>query len=147
MDLLKMVNNIKTYNTKKIVMVVILIVVIILFTLYSIPRYAWKLFGFEYCTNPSIIYIRSIKINSNFINIIGGTIYSAPAYIGKIYKQDDNTLYIGIKYNILLGFLKRNGDFNFNISINSNDIDKIIIKNNQEEKTIYIKDGSQNSNQ
>jgi hypothetical protein len=92
-----------------------------------------------------MIYIRSITIddNKNIIKIIGGTTSSIATYIGTINKQDGNTLNIGIKYNKILGFLERKGDFDIRIIINTNSIEKIIIKGNQEDETIYEKGGPQ----
>jgi hypothetical protein len=129
---------------KKLVFIVSIISVILI-TLYYIPRYGWKLYGFKYCSNPSMIFVSGITINSNekFVKIFGNTSSSSVAYVGTIHKLDGSILYIGIKYNSMFGFLKRNGDFDIKIIINTNDIEKIIIRGNQEDKTIYEKGGPQ----
>ena len=126
-------------------MILISIIFVALIAIYFIPHYGWRLYGFKYCSNPSMVVIRSITINNNenFVNIIGDTSSSLDAYVGKIYKKDDDTLYIGIKYNSLFGFFKRDGSFDTKIEINTSDIEKIIITNNQENKTIYIKGSPQ----
>ena len=137
--------KIKNLNMRRKILILISIVFVIIVTLYFIPRYGWRLYGFKYCSNPSDIVIGSVTINynENFVNIFGETSSSLDAYVGKIYKKDGDTLYIGIKYNSLFGFFKRDGSFDIKIAINVSDIEKVIITNNQENKTIYMRGSPQ----
>jgi len=61
------------------------------------------------------------------------------------YKIEGAALYVGMKYNLLLGFFNRDGAFNVRIQIDTKTVDKIIIMGNQSEKTIYEKGDLQGS--
>lgn len=128
---------------KKKIIIVIASLCIVFIAIFCASRYGWRLFGFRYCSDPSMIYVEHITVDSNddFIKIAGNTSASAPAFIGAINKLDGATLYVGMKYNLLLGFFNRDGSFDIQIPIDTKDIEKIIIKGNQAEETIWEKGG------
>ena len=130
-------------NHKKIIIVVVLMIFIASMASYFGPRYGWRIFGFRYCTDPSTIFLENLKIDydNDFIEITGNTSASMLAYVGTIHKLNETTLYVGLKYNSLLSFSRRDGRFDVHILIETQSIEKIILKGNQTEKTIYEKGG------
>jgi len=129
-------------NVKKII-IVSLMLFIASTASYFVPRYGWRLFGFMYCSDPSTIFVENLKIDydNDLIKITGNTSASMPAYAGAIHKLSGTTLYVGLKYNSLLSFSRRDGRFDVHILIETQSIEKIILKGNQTEKTIYEKGG------
>jgi hypothetical protein len=123
----------------KIILVVILIIIGLQATLFVGARYGWRLFGFEFCQPASSLYINKIVINDNNIEIQGGTSYSAPAYVGYIDEISENTLYIGMKYNLLFGLSNRIGNYNIRIDCNTKNISKICFKDKTGFKVIWDK--------
>ena len=131
------------FNTKKIILVVVLILLFVSMATYFAPRYGWRLFGFRYCADPSTIFVDRISIdyNDDFIELFGDTSSSAAAYVGAFHKLDGNTLYVGMKYNYLTGFTNRDGRFVVHIPIDTEKIERIMLKGNQSEKHIWTKGG------
>ena len=129
------------FNIKKTILAIIFILFFISIACYFVPRYGWKLFGFKFCADPSTLHVKHITIdyNNDFIEIIGDTSESMPAYVGAIHYLDGATLYVGMKYNYLVGFFNRYGDFRVHIPVDTQIIEKIILKGNQSEKTIWEK--------
>jgi hypothetical protein len=123
----------------KIILVVILIIVGLQATLFVGARYGWRLFGFEFCQPTSSLYTNNIKINDNNIEIQGGTTYSAPAFVGYIDEISGNTLYIGMKYNLLFGLSNRIGNFNIKLNCDTKNISKICFKDKTGIKVIWDK--------
>ena len=123
---------------KKIIKIAIIVLIIIII-IFVLARYGWRLFGFNACTNPDSIGA-IVEIKENRIVLNGGTMSSAPAFVGYIYKVVDDNLYIGIKYNFLFGFFDRIGDFHIEIKCNTEEINKIYFKDGSTEKLIWEKD-------
>jgi len=125
-------------NTKIIIILSAALLVIAL-AAYPIPRYGWKLFGFSLCDSPSSVMVFDVDVSSDSVRLKGGTTSSATAFVGYVYKIKDNTLYIGMKYNLLLGFTDRIGDFDIQIPIGSDSFEKIVIKGGSSEEVIFEK--------
>lgn len=128
---------------KKKFAIAIAVIFMLIAGTFSFSRYGWKLFGFQFCSPPSMVSIRNITIdkNENLIKLSGHTFASAPAFVGFIYKIEDETLYVGMKYNLLFGFLNRDGSFNIRMSAMSNDFNRIVLKNKDSERVIWEKGG------
>jgi len=133
-----MKQNIKKH--KKLFIILGVVFLIIALAAYPISRYGWKLFGFTLCDTTA--FATSVDIDDNFVYLKGYTASSAAAFVGYTYRIKDNTLYVGMKYNILLGFTDRDGSFDIKIPIDNKTIDKIIIKGGSYEEVIYEKDVS-----
>lgn len=84
-------------------------------SLFLIPRYIWRLYGFKYCEPPTNIHIQSIEQYDGYFEITGGTTDSAASFVGYTYKENEANIEIGVKYNVLLGFLKRDCSFSLRI--------------------------------
>lgn len=93
---------------KKLIIIVIVIAAIFL-SLYLFARYGWRLSGFSACSNT--VMCTEATIENGEVHIKGGTADSISSYVGYIYKVEDGTLYIGAKFNLLLGFGERDGGF------------------------------------
>lgn len=129
---------------KKSIIKYITIFISVILSVFVISRYSWRLFKFNYCENPNNLYINSIDIKSNNIYLIGNIIESASSFIGYTYKISDKNLYIGLKYNTLTGFFKRDGQFKIKINCDVNQIQKIYLKNKFENKLIWEKNKKNN---
>lgn len=108
---------------KKLVLLIgimLLSVVILHFT----ARYGWRLFGFNTCSNT--IYCSEISVEDGVVDLYGTTVDSISSYVGSIHKVEDGNLYIGAKFNILLGFSGRDGGFH------------IVLKPKEEFERIYF---------
>jgi hypothetical protein len=125
---------------KKIVRIMLIVLIIIIglqATLFIGARYGWRLFGFEFCQPANSLYTNSIKISDNNIDIQGGTTYSASAFVGYMYKINGDTLFIGMKYNVLFGFSKRIGNYKIKLNCNTKKINKICFKDKTGIKVIW----------
>ena len=130
------------FNIKKTILVIIFILFFVSIACYFVPRYGWKLFGFKFCADPSTIAVTNITIdyNEDFVELIGYDVYSsASAYVGTIHKLNGATLFVGMKFNFILGFFNRVGEFGVHIPVDTQKIEKIILKGNQAEITIWEK--------
>jgi len=129
------------FNVKKIFFIIIPMLLFASMAVYVAPRYGWRLFGFKYCEDPSTLIFEQLAIdyNNGFIEIIGNTTISFTAYVGSTHKLSGTTLYVGMKYNSLTGFSNRNGRFEVHIPIETERIEKIILKGKQGEKIIWEK--------
>jgi hypothetical protein len=85
----------------------VLIISIIL--IHVSARYGWRLFGFNTCSNT--IYCSKISVKDGVVDLYGTTVDSISSYVGYIHKIENGNLYIGAKFNILLGFSNRDGGF------------------------------------
>ncbi|MGL5677956.1 MAG: hypothetical protein ACRDDX_16275 [Cellulosilyticaceae bacterium] len=74
-------------------------------------RYGWRLFGVRACVNPDDIYIESVTQEKGRYEIRGGVWDSVSAFVGYTSVIEGEDIYIGLKYNQLLGFIDRNGSF------------------------------------
>lgn len=93
---------------KKLAMIVGIILVSIVL-IHITARYGWRLFGFSSCSNT--IYCSKITVEDGVVDLYGTTVDSISSYVGYIHKIENGNLYIGAKFNILLGFSDRDGGF------------------------------------
>jgi len=129
----------KTRNIKKRVTIITVVLSVIVVSAFLVPRYGWKLFGFQFCENPSAIAILDIVVTDDFVGLRGDIYSSAVSYVGYTYNIKGNSLYVGLKYNLLLGFFHRDGSFDIRIPVDKNTIDKVILTGGESEKTVYEK--------
>lgn len=118
----------------KKVMMSIAMVALLLISGFFIAREAWKGFGFRYCIDPSLIIVQTIEENEGTYHLTGTTMDSASSFVGYTTKIEGDNLYIGLKYNFLLGFFDRNGDFD--ITVEGEGIDHIYLVNEQSQRLL-----------
>jgi len=121
----------------KIVAIVLLILVVLQLAIFFTVKYGWKLFGFDMCESPNVLCVETVYVTDETVNIVGNTSNSATAYIGYTYEIKDNTLFLGIKQNVLFGFNNRNGGYSFKIEDDFENIESIQLVNKKEEKCIW----------
>ncbi len=121
----------------KIVFFIILSLLILQLLIFVSAKYGWKLYGFDMCESPNILYIETAYVTDETVHIVGNTSSSATSYIGYTYKIKDNVLYLGIKQNLLFGFKDRNGRYAFVIEDDFKNIESIYLRNKEEEKCIW----------
>ena len=92
--------------------------------IHNTARHGWRLFGFSTCSNT--IYCSKITVEDGVVDLYGTTVDSISSYVGYIHKIEDGNLYIGAKFNILLGFSGRDGGFH------------IVMKPKEEFERIYF---------
>lgn len=124
-------------KTFKIVTGVLSILLILQLVIFLTARYGWKLFGFNMCESPKILCVETVYVTDKTVHIVGNTSSSATSYIGYTYEIKDNTLYLGIKQNLLFGFNNRNGGYSFAIEDDFENIESVYLVNENEEKCIW----------
>ena len=121
----------------KIVAVVLSILLILQLVIFLTARYGWKLFGFDMCESPNVLYVETVYVTDDTVHIVGNTSSSATSYIGYTYEIKNNILYLGIKQNLLFGFNNRNGGYSFIIEDDFKSIESVCLVNKKEEKCIW----------
>lgn len=111
--------------------------------LFISARYGWKLIGFNACTNPENLYVQKLDVSENTVVLSGDTIASAPTFVGYIYQVSDGNLYIGVKYNLLFGFINRVGHFDIDLKADGSQINKIYFRDGSSQKLIWEKESDQ----
>ncbi|MDF2541550.1 MAG: hypothetical protein K0S47_1268 [Herbinix sp.] len=102
---------------KKIFRTILLIVlstIIFIITVFVIGRYGWRLFGFSMCSGT--VFCTDVSVDDGVVALKGSTADSISSYVGYKYKIEDGNLYIGVKYNILIGIIGRDGAFDIKIN-------------------------------
>lgn len=94
----------------KKMLLIILMILFLFFALFLIARYGWRLFGFSACSNT--VMCTEVSVENGEVHIEGGTWDSISSCVGYIYRIEDGSLYVGTKYNVFLGFFRRDGGFN-----------------------------------
>jgi len=118
---------------------IVLGTIIVIILIFVISRYGWRLFGFSMCDSPEANHVEDIIVDDTKIFLSGGTVDSISAYVGYCCKREDDNLYIGIKHNILLGFINRLGNFNIIIKGDPISIQNIYFKNSNSERLVWNK--------
>ncbi len=121
----------------KIVAVALSILLILQLVIFLTARYGWKLFGFDMCESPNVLYVETVYVTDDTVHIVGNTSSSATSYIGYTYEIKNNILYLGIKQNLLFGFNNRNGGYSFIIEDDFKSIESVCLVNKKEEKCIW----------
>jgi hypothetical protein len=129
-------------KTTRIIIITLLVLICVNSIIFLWARHGWRLWGFKDCGYPSGIYIKELIVNEDHILIKGSTGASAGAYVGYITEISDRKLYIGLKYNVLFGFLKQNGSFDYKIPFDRQRIDEIYLANEIEKRLIWLDETS-----
>lgn len=119
----------------KIKYLVICIVVLIGVGLLM-ATHGWRLFGFSFCKNPDHIAVQNIDYNEEIVKLTGTTSTSGDYFAGYTYKIEDDNLYIGLKYNLII-FSEKDGDFNIELDMNEKNIKKIYLKGEDKIREIW----------
>lgn len=114
----------------------IIILSLLILTILSID-YGWRLFGFNACTT-GFPNVTEVKLNEDVLRIKGTTIYSGDHYIGYISEIKDDTLYLGIRYQLFTVF-HSGGDFNIEIPLKNLNLKKVYIRGRDSKELIWIK--------
>lgn len=119
---------------------IFLILILLYIALFFSGRYAWRMRGFNGCTDIRT-YITDVEdVQEDEFLLETHTINSISAYVGNFYKIEGNRLYLGVKYNNFLGFTQRIGSGSFTIPCDTKIINEIVVKDFKEEKVIWRKD-------
>lgn len=116
-----------------------IVVLCFILLLFIGPRYGWRLFGFNACVDPTAIITYDINVSDDHVNIKGFTSQSAPSFVGYVYKIENDNIYVGLKYNTLFGFIRRNGEFDINVKCDTSNLSGIYFKNGNGKKVIWEK--------
>ncbi len=113
----------------------IVLVVLLLYIFYSIAcKHGWRLWGFKKCEMPDSLGIETVYVTDKTVNIAGVTYSSALKYNGYIHKMIDETLYIGVNYDL-------NGEgwagFSFEVEGDFSDLKNVVLTDGTEEKCIW----------
>lgn len=133
---------------KKIVkasLIVLSILLILQLLIFLSARCGWKLFGFNMCESPDVLFVETVHVTDETVRIVGNTSSSATSYIGYTYRIKGNVLYLGIKQNLLFGFNNRNGGYSFVIKDDFKNIESIQLINKNEEKCIWSAESDEKS--
>ena len=120
---------------------ILLIIGCVLFALSvvvnGIARYGWKLRGFDMCERPETLFVYAVDVQERSVRISGDTSSSASAYVGYTYVMQDDILYVGIKQNILLGFPRRIGAYDFTIRDDFSNLQAVYLRDATDTKCIW----------
>lgn len=127
-------------HTKKTVLSLITIAAAVV-AVFFLAKYGWKLGGFRYCAPPDVLAVRSVAVDEEAGNItLTGNIADAfSSFVGSTTKLEGENLYIGLKYNLFLGFIKRSGSFHVQVACETSAINKIYFKNGTQEQLVWDK--------
>jgi hypothetical protein len=103
--------------------------------IFTVARYGWRLFGFSMCDDQ---YIEALDVGKEIVSFEtnSGFYFPSYAYIGYKAKQKGDKLYIGVKFNLILGVLPKDetrGSFSVPIDGKVNQI----IQEGSNEKIIW----------
>ena len=119
----------KKRNRLLLVFVGILIGIVLIFT---VARYGWRIFGFSMCNDMYVGVLDVGEDKVSFESSCQPTDFPS-VFIGYKAKQEGDKLYIGVKYNILLGILPKDDTAGcFSVPIDGK-INQIIRKGANEE--------------
>lgn len=128
---------------KALSMVLILIAIILLACLINNSKHTWKLFGFLLCEKPNSIVIHS-TVNEGITNRIiikGKSNNDKKVYSGYTYIIKEKEMYVGIKYKYIFTANDKK-DFEIVIPYSKNEVNKVFIKNNSEERQVFPNNGN-----
>ncbi|MBQ8002803.1 MAG: hypothetical protein IJ297_05110 [Clostridia bacterium] len=111
----------------KIMGTILVSVLILNISVFYICRHGWRLFGFDMCENPDMLYIEQVYVTEDGVHIAGNTMSSASSYVGYTYEIKDNTLFLGIKQNLLFGFISRIGTYSVEIKDDLKNVEAICL--------------------
>ena len=123
---------------KRKVMIVLIIfaaAVALCVAVFFCARYGWRLAGFSACQTARI---ESVSVETDCVKIEGGWPGVFPeSFVGYHAEVVDGTLYVGFKYNKLLGVrIYDKGDFQIEIPVEGK-IDAVYMKSGDNEYPIW----------
>jgi hypothetical protein len=126
----------KKRNRLLLVFASILIGIVLIFTA---ARYGWRLFGFSMCDD---MYIEVLDVGEEKVSFESdsGFPFGSDAFIGYKAEQTGDTLYIGVKFNMLLGVLPKDETSGFFSVPIDGQVNQIIQKGSNE-KIIWDREG------
>ena len=118
----------KKRNRLLLVFVGILFGIVLIFT---VARYGWRFFGFSMC-DDKMIEVLDVGEEKVSFKVISQPNSFPSSFIGYKAEQKDDTLYIGVKFNIFLGILLTDkGTGYFSVPIDG-EVNQIIDKGSNE---------------
>ncbi len=110
-------------------------VVALCVAVFFCARYGWRLAGFSACRTARI---ESVSVEADCVKIEGGWPGVFPeSFIGYHAEVIDGALYVGFKYNKLLGvWIYDKGDFEIEIPVEGQ-IDAVYMKSGDDEYQIW----------
>lgn len=123
---------------KKKILSIAIAAILLLVGLFLGARYSWRLFGFRHCIEPSAVYVQKVEPGKGCYLVRGDITDSASSFVGYTYKVEEDNIYIGLKYNTFLGFLRRDSSFNVRVDYDTDGKkSNIYLVGNQDEKLIW----------
>ena len=105
--------------------------------LFTGARYAWRFLGFKMCANPLYLQTNTVVVKDSTVHVSGFLIKGDPGYVGYIYEVKDDEMYIGLKFNAILGFFDRSSFFDINIGKKPQNVSRIYFSDNENKKLIW----------
>lgn len=96
--------------------------------------HVWKLWGFKKCESPDSLVIETVYVTDENVNVIGMTPGSALRYNGYKYKVIDETLYLGVCYQI---YAEGWAGFSLEIEEDFSNLKNVVLTNGENEKCIW----------
>lgn len=115
----------------------------IIVAIFLTARYGWRLFGFTMCRDTNIIGVYEVTMLDDEVEITGFDPSSFPTYlVGYKYKIEDENLYLGLKYNYILGSLLSDatGEYRIRIPLDGKPIENVYIKDGKKTKLVWNRD-------
>ncbi len=131
-DYLKSIINVLKISTKAF-----LVIFCLCLMLFCGARYGWKLFGLTMCEDPDALFVDTVYVTDTDVSLIGGTSSSAKSFVGYSYEIKGDSLYIGIKQNLLFGFVNRQGEFSIKIKEDILSVNKVFLSDGKKAKEIW----------
>lgn len=132
--------NREEFDIKKVfkaTVIALLILSALQAVIFITARHGWRFFGFDMCESPDVLQIDTVYVTDEIVHIVGTTSSSATSYVGYTYELKDNVLYVGIKQNLLFGFIDRIGAYSFTIKGDFDNIESVCLVNKKDEKRIW----------
>lgn len=104
---------------------------------YIAARHGWRLFGFDLCNAAETVGVYDVKVEDGQVTVVGFTPDSLKSYVGYKYEFEDGNLYIGVKHNAFLGFMRRLGDFYIQVPAAEEPIANVYLKSKGVERLIW----------
>ncbi|MBQ8042900.1 MAG: hypothetical protein IJ272_01965 [Clostridia bacterium] len=119
-------------------LLVISIIVFLVITVITNSKYVWKMFGYAFCENIDNIQVYSVirDYNNDSINIKGSAKDVSGFYSGYTFNIQQDTLYIGLKYNNLFGYEALSKDFFIQIPCDLHEVKNVYLVDLTDERKI-----------
>ncbi|MBE5962805.1 MAG: hypothetical protein E7256_15750 [Lachnospiraceae bacterium] len=112
------------------------------FLIFVAFRYGWRLFGFSMCKDNVGFESVIVKEDEVTLKCFNADSFSFDCMIGYKAKQEGDILYVGVKYNTLLGVLPDDvGSGEFTVPVKG-EINQVILKGRDKELIIWDRAGN-----